>query len=107
MDPVLSENPQRFVLFPIQHPDVYTMYKKAKASFWTPEEVRLDQDLIDWQTMSEDAKQYILCVLGFFAASDGIVIENLVRNCCATVQMPEARAFYAFQGEELHRKDEI
>jgi ribonucleotide reductase beta subunit family protein with ferritin-like domain len=97
MDPVLSKNPNRYVLFPIRHPEVYRMYQKAKACFWTPEEVQLDQDLVDWAKLSPDARHYISQVLAFFAGSDGIVIENLVQNVATAVQMPEARAFYAFQ----------
>merc|ERR1711865_451503 len=96
-DPLLQENPRRFVIFPIQHPDVWEMYKKHEASFWTAEEVDLSQDNKDWDKLSESEQHFIKHVLAFFAASDGIVLENLAGQFSTEVQIPEARAFYGFQ----------
>ena len=78
-EPLLKENPSRFVVFPIQYTDIWQMYKKAEASFWTVEEVDLGRDLKDWNTLSRQEKHFISHVLAFFAASDGIVNENLVK----------------------------
>lgn len=98
MEPILVENKNRFVLFPIQHPDVWKMYKQAEASFWTAEEIDLSQDHNDWQhRLSEDERYFVKHVLAFFAASDGIVNENLAVNFIREVQIPEARCFYGFQ----------
>lgn len=104
MAELLTENPNRFVLFPIQHDNLWKMYKKAVASFWTVEEVDLSSDMNDWESMTQAERDYILSVLGFFAASDGIVVENLVTSFCAEVQVPEARCFYGFQTaiENIH-----
>ena len=96
-EPILQENLKRFVLFPIKHHDIWEMYKKAEASFWTAEEIDLGQDLTDWAKLNENEKHFISHVLAFFAASDGIVNENLVENLMAMVQYPEARSFYGFQ----------
>jgi len=97
-EPILKENKDRFVLFPIQHNDIWEFYKKAEASFWTAEEIDLSQDLKDWaNTMNEDEKHFIKHVLAFFAASDGIVNENLAENFVAEVQYTEAKFFYGFQ----------
>ena len=97
-EPILKENKDRFVLFPIQHNDIWEFYKKAEASFWTAEEIDLSQDLKDWSnTMSDDEKHFIKHVLAFFAASDGIVNENLAENFVAEVQYTEAKFFYGFQ----------
>jgi ribonucleoside-diphosphate reductase beta chain len=96
-EPILRENPNRFVIFPIQYPRVWEYYKKAEASFWTAEEVDLAHDLNDWAKLTEDEQFFIKHVLAFFAASDGIVNENLVERFCAEVQIPEARSFYGFQ----------
>lgn len=97
-EPILKENKDRFVLFPIQHNDIWEFYKKAEASFWTAEEIDLSQDLKDWQnTMNDDEKHFIKHVLAFFAASDGIVNENLAENFVAEVQYTEAKFFYGFQ----------
>lgn len=97
-EPILKENKDRFVLFPIQHNDIWQFYKKAEASFWTAEEIDLSQDLKDWsETMSDDEKHFIKHVLAFFAASDGIVNENLAENFVAEVQYTEAKFFYGFQ----------
>jgi ribonucleotide reductase beta subunit family protein with ferritin-like domain len=95
---LLKENNKRFVLFPIQHPKIWEMYKKAEASFWTAEEVDLEQDKNDWSSkLNKDEKHFITHVLAFFAASDGIVMENLSNRFMCEVQLPEARSFYGFQ----------
>ena len=96
-EPLLRENPGRFVLFPIQHTKVWDMYKKAEASFWTAEEVDLAHDHKDWASLSGDEQFFIKHILAFFAASDGIVNENLAMNFANEVQIPEARCFYGFQ----------
>jgi ribonucleoside-diphosphate reductase beta chain len=98
IEPILQENKDRFVLFPIKHKDVWDMYKKAEASFWTAEEIDLGPDLIDWNNkLNNDEKHFIKHVLAFFAASDGIVNENLAVNFMNEVQWPEARCFYGYQ----------
>ncbi len=95
---ILKENKDRFVLFPIKHHDIWEMYKKEEASFWTAEEIDLNPDLQDWENkLNEDEKHFIKHVLAFFAASDGIVNENLAVNFMKEVQYPEARCFYGFQ----------
>jgi ribonucleoside-diphosphate reductase beta chain len=97
-EPILKENKDRFVLFPIKHKDIWEMYKKAEASFWTAEEIDLNPDLQDWENkLNDDEKHFIKHVLAFFAASDGIVNENLAVNFMNEVQYPEARCFYGFQ----------
>jgi ribonucleoside-diphosphate reductase beta chain len=97
-EPILKENKDRFVLFPISHNDIWAMYKKAEASFWTAEEIDLSPDLVDWESkLNNDEKHFIKHVLAFFAASDGIVNENLAVNFLQEVQYPEARCFYGFQ----------
>ncbi len=98
VEPILQENKDRFVLFPIKHQDIWEMYKKAEASFWTAEEIDLSSDLSDWANkLNEDEKHFIKHVLAFFAASDGIVNENLAINFMNEVQWPEARCFYGYQ----------
>jgi ribonucleoside-diphosphate reductase beta chain len=97
MEPLLIENRDRFVLFPIQHDDIWQMYKKAEASFWTAEEIDLSPDLKDWERLNEGERHFISHVLAFFAASDGIVNENLAVNFIREVQYPEAKCFYGFQ----------
>ncbi len=94
---LLEENKDRFVLFPIKHPKIWDMYKKAEQSFWTAEEIDLHADLKDWERLSNDEKHFVKHVLAFFAASDGIVNENLAINFMNEVQLPEARCFYGFQ----------
>lgn len=84
-------------MLPIQYPKVYEMYKKHVASFWTAEEIDLAHDIADWKKLSENEQHFIKHVLAFFAASDGIVLENLAINFSAKVQIPEVRAFYGFQ----------
>jgi ribonucleotide reductase beta subunit family protein with ferritin-like domain len=98
VEPLLQENPGRFVLLPITYPDIWEMYKKQMASFWTAEEIDLHQDLSDWENkLNDNEKHFIKYVLAFFAASDGIVLENLAQKFCTEIQVPEARCFYGFQ----------
>jgi ribonucleoside-diphosphate reductase beta chain len=96
-EPLLMENKNRFVLFPIQHDDIWQMYKQAEASFWTAEEIDLSPDLKDWERLNDGEKHFISHVLAFFAASDGIVNENLAMNFMNEVQFSEAKCFYGFQ----------
>ena len=96
-EPLLKDNPNRFVILPIQYDDIWRMYKKAVASFWTTEEIDLAQDMNHWEKLNDDEKHFIKNVLAFFAASDGIVNENLVERFMQEVQVPEARCFYGFQ----------
>lgn len=96
-EPLLKENPQRFVIFPIQDNDLWEMYKKAEASFWTSEEIDLGSDMVDWDKLGDGERFFISHVLAFFAASDGIVNENLAANFMTEIQSPEARCFYGFQ----------
>eukprot|EP00967_Tisochrysis_lutea_P116722 scaffold188190_cov28-Tisochrysis_lutea.AAC.1 len=96
-EPILTENKQRFVLFPIKYPRIWEMYKKAEASFWTAEEIDLAHDANDWAAMTADERHFISHILAFFAASDGIVNENLCERFASEVQIPEARCFYGFQ----------
>jgi ribonucleoside-diphosphate reductase beta chain len=97
-EPILLENKDRFVLFPITHNDIWDMYKQAEASFWTAEELDLTTDLQDWANkLNDDERYFIKNVLAFFAASDGIVNENLAVNFLKEVQYPEARCMYGFQ----------
>lgn len=96
-EPLLQDNPNRFVLFPLKYPDIWEFYKKSVASFWTVEEVDLGNDLMDWEKLKPQEKQFISHVLAFFAASDGIVGENLVERFYQEIQIPEARCFYGFQ----------
>lgn len=97
-EPILIANNNRFVLFPIQHDDIWAFYKKAEASFWTAEEIDLQADLIDWDTkLNDNERHFVKHVLAFFAASDGIVNENLAENFLSEVQYTEAKFFYGFQ----------
>lgn len=97
-EPILEENKDRFVLFPIKHDDIWSFYKKAEASFWTAEEIDLSPDLMDWENkLTEDERYFVKHILAFFAASDGIVNENLAENFVAEVQYTEAKFFYGFQ----------
>ena len=96
-EPLLNESENRYVIFPIQHNDFWVMYKKAMANFWTPEEIDLTKDLADWGKLNDNEKHFIENVLAFFAASDGIVNENLVERFCQEVQILEAKFFYGFQ----------
>lgn len=97
-EPILQENPNRFVLFPIVHDDIWAFYKKSEASIWTAEEIDLSADLTDWhEKLNDDERHFIKHVLAFFAASDGIVNENLAENFVSEVQYTEAKFFYGFQ----------
>lgn len=96
-EPLLIEDPNRFVIFPIQHDDIWAYYKNAEASFWTAEELDLSQDLIDWAGLNDGERHFISHVLAFFAASDGIVNENLAVDFLSNVQYAEAKCFYGFQ----------
>jgi ribonucleoside-diphosphate reductase beta chain len=94
----LEDNKNRFVLFPIQHDDIWNYYKRAEASFWTAEEIDLSPDLIDWENkLNDDERHFVKHVLAFFAASDGIVNENLAEHFLSEVQYTEAKFFYGFQ----------
>ncbi len=97
LEPILEENKGRFVIFPIKHDDIWQMYKKAEASFWTAEEIDLSEDLTHWNNLTDGERHFISHVLAFFAASDGIVNENLAENFLSEVQYPEAKFFYGFQ----------
>ncbi|MCB0426462.1 MAG: ribonucleotide-diphosphate reductase subunit beta [Mangrovimonas sp.] len=97
-EPILQENKDRFVIFPIKHHDIWEWYKKQEACFWTAEEIDLHQDLTDWSTkLNDDERYFIKHILAFFAASDGIVNENLAENFVSEVQFTEAKFFYGFQ----------
>jgi len=98
VEPILRENKDRFVLFPIVHNDIWSFYKKSEASFWTAEEIDLEADLVDWnEKLNDDERHFVKHVLAFFAASDGIVNENLAENFVSEVQYTEAKFFYGFQ----------
>jgi ribonucleoside-diphosphate reductase beta chain len=98
IEPILQPNDNRFVIFPIQHQDIWEWYKKQEASIWTAEEIDLSEDVVDWNTkLSEDERYFIKHILAFFAASDGIVNENLAENFVNEVQYSEAKFFYGFQ----------
>ena len=89
LEPILEENPNRFVLFPIVHDDIWQFYKKSEASFWTAEEIDLSQDLTDWSDkLNDDERHFLSHILAFFAASDGIVNENLASRFATEVQIP-------------------
>ena len=96
-EPILQENKDRFVIFPIQHSDIWDWYKMQEACFWTAEEIDLEPDLNDWQKLNDDERYFIKHILAFFAASDGIVNENLAENFVNEVQYTEAKFFYGFQ----------
>jgi ribonucleoside-diphosphate reductase beta chain len=98
VEPILKENKDRFVIFPIKHHDLWEWYKKCEASFWTAEEIDLSEDLNDWKNkLNDDERYFIKHILAFFAASDGIVNENLAENFVNEVQYSEAKFFYGFQ----------
>ena len=103
-EPILTESKNRFVLFPLQNNEIWKMYKKHLACFWVATEIDLSQDLNDWEQLKDDEKHFIKYVLAFFAASDGIVLENLADNFICEVKLPEARCFYGFQAamENIH-----
>lgn len=97
MEKILMENPNRFVIFPIQHNDIWEYYKMHQAALWTAEEIDLTNDIRDWNNLSENEQYFVKNILSFFAASDGIVNENLAENFYREVQYPEAKFFYGFQ----------
>ncbi len=98
LEPLLVDNPGKFVLFPIEHDDIWQYYKQCEASFWTAEEIDLQADLVDWNDkLTDDERHFVKHVLAFFAASDGIVNENLAVNMVSEVQYTEAKFFYGFQ----------
>ena len=99
---LLRENPSRFVLFPIKYNAIWEMYKKHKAAFWQAQEIDLAHDQKDWESLTDDERHFIKMVLGFFAASDGIVLENLAERFITEVQLPEVRCFYGFQVSTQH-----
>ena len=94
---ILTENPNRFVVFPIQYHDIWEYYTQHKAAFWTAEEFDLSEDIRDWNNLSDNERYFIKTILAFFAASDGIVNENIAENFSREVQFPEAKFFYGFQ----------
>ena len=96
-EPLLAPDDNRFVMFPIKHEDVWKMYKKQVDCFWRPEEIDLTKDDIHWESLNQDERFFISMILAFFAASDGIVLENLASRFMNDVQVSEARAFYGFQ----------
>ena len=97
IEPLLAPDDNRFVMFPIKHNDIWEMYKKQVDCFWRAEEIDLSKDLSNWQSLNSDEKHFISMILAFFAASDGIVLENLASRFMNEVQLSEARAFYGFQ----------
>jgi ribonucleoside-diphosphate reductase beta chain len=96
-EPLLMDDPSRFVIFPIKHDDIWAFYKNSEASFWTAEELDLSQDLKDWEGLNDGERHFVSHVLAFFAASDGIVNENLAVGFLSNVQFAEAKCFYGFQ----------
>jgi len=96
-EPILKHNPNKFVIFPIEHHDIWDFYKKSQASFWTAEEIDLSDDVEQYNKLTDGERHFINNVLAFFAASDGIVNENLAENFVSEVQYPEAKFFYGFQ----------
>jgi ribonucleotide reductase beta subunit family protein with ferritin-like domain len=103
-DPILAQNTARYTTFPIRYTDLWNLYKKAIASFWTVEEIDLSTDLKDWDRLTENERHFVKTVLAFFASSDGIVMENIDLNFGSEVQIAEARSFYAYQSfnESIH-----
>lgn len=97
IEPILQENPNRFVIFPIQYHDIWEFYKQHESAFWIAEEVDLSNDIQDWNNLNDNEQYFIKNILAFFAASDGIVNENLAENFVKEVQYPEAKFFYGFQ----------
>jgi len=97
LSPLLNESKDRYVMFPIKDNDIWKMYKKQVECFWRAEEIDLSHDMKDWYSLTEDEKHFITMILAFFAASDGIVLENLAARFMGEVQLAEARAFYGFQ----------
>lgn len=104
IEPLLQPDENRFVMFPIKHNDVWELYQKSVDSFWKPEDIDLSKDWMDWKKLNEDEQTFIKMVLAFFAASDGVIVENLALRFMCEIQAPEVRAFYAFQNfmENVH-----
>lgn len=104
IEPLLQPDENRFVMFPIRHDDVWELYQKSVDSFWKAEDIDFSKDLSDWKVLSEDEQNFIKMVLAFFAASDGVIVENLALRFMGEIQAPEIRAFYAFQNfmENVH-----
>ena len=104
IEPLLQPDDNRFVMFPIKHDDVWDLYQKSVDSFWKPQDIDLSKDVGDWKKLSEDEQNFIKMVLAFFAASDGVIVENLALRFMTEIQAPEIRAFYAFQNfmENIH-----
>ena len=96
-EPLLTEDANRYVMFPLKDHDIWQMYKKQVSCFWTAEEIDLSKDIASWKTLNAEEKHFVSMILAFFAASDGIVLENLAERFMSDVQLPEARAFYGFQ----------
>lgn len=96
-EPLLQDVAGRFTMFPLHYTDIWEFYKKAQSSFWVAEEVKLDDDKPDWEKLNDNERFFISRVLAFFAASDGIVNENLLERFSSEVKAPEARCFYGFQ----------
>ena len=105
-EPLLTPDDTRFVMFPIQHQDIWDMYKKQVDCFWRAEEIDLSKDMTHWETLSNEEKHFVSSILAFFAASDGIVLENLGMRFMNEVQIAEARAFYGFQIAMIDRSSE-
>lgn len=103
-EPLLAPSSARFTTFPIKHQELWDLYKQAQGSFWTAEEIDFSQDLKDWEKLNDNEKHFIKTILAFFAASDGIVFENVNCNFAKEIQIPEARAFYGYQeyNEQIH-----
>jgi len=101
---LLKKNSKRFVLFPVIYNNIYELYKKAESSFWTANEIDLSKDISDWEKLNSDEKHFIKNIIGFFAGSDGIIMENLACRFMNEIQIPEARAFYSYQifNESIH-----
>jgi len=103
-EPLLIDNEDRFVIFPIRHPDIWAKYKQHVAVFWTPEEIDLSKDMSHWEKLNDNERHFIKHILGFFAGSDGIVMENLATRFTRDVQWAEAKFFYGCQNlmEAIH-----
>ena len=101
---LLKKNKNRFVLFPIKYNDIYEEYKKAESTFWTINEIDLSKDINDWDKLNNNEKYFIKNIIGFFAGSDGIIIENLALRFLNEIEIPEARSFYSYQifNENIH-----
>ena len=101
---LLKKNESRFVLFPIKYNDIYEEYKKAESAFWTANEIDLSKDMNDWEKLQESEQNFIKNIIGFFAGSDGIIMENLAVRFLNEIEVPEVRAFYSYQifNENVH-----